>query len=108
MKLFGKIKNLFSSKKDEEEFEAGYNEAKAAEVARKIIEDHNGLNADHWYIVRYFQDGGYDCMWSGPHTVREAIKRCRELQAKPMYQRVYVLEDIRGYILDESLWKYIL
>lgn len=32
-----------------------------------------------WDIVRYKDNGEYDCVWSAGHTLREAKKRCKEL-----------------------------
>lgn len=47
-----------------------------------------------WDIVRYKDNGEYDCVWSSGHTKRDADKRCAKLNSDyHKYYGKYVVED---------------
>lgn len=47
-----------------------------------------------WDIVRYKNNGEYDCVWSSGHTKRDADKRCAKLNSDyHKYYGKYVVED---------------
>lgn len=47
-----------------------------------------------WDIVRYKDNGEYDCVWSSGHTKRDADKKCAKLNSDyHKYYGKYVVED---------------
>jgi len=55
------------------------------------------INLPIYSIVRYHEDGSYDCIWSSNYTLHNAQKRCKELNED--YHKnygVYVVEDAYG------------
>lgn len=55
------------------------------------------INSRLWHIVRYTRNGVYDCIWSSGHTLRDALKRCKQLNEDyHKYYGVYVVEDNDG------------
>lgn len=61
------------------------------------MENKQPINLPIYTIVRYHSDGSYDCIWSDKHTLRDALKKCKELNED--YHKnygVYVVEDDYG------------
>ena len=55
------------------------------------------INLPIYTIVRYKDNGDYDCVWSSGHMLRDAIKKCKQLNED--YHKVYgkyIVEDIFG------------
>lgn len=55
------------------------------------------INLPIYSIVRYHKDGSYDCIWNSNYTLRNALKRCKELNED--YHKnygVYIVEDAYG------------
>lgn len=63
-------------------------------IEEKYLEQYNDIERKPiWDIVRYHENGEYDCVWSRGHTKREADKRCAKLNTD--YHKnygIYVVE----------------
>lgn len=59
--------------------------------------DMKPINRSIYTIVRYYFDGSYDCIWSSGHTLRDALKKCKELNND--YHKnygIYIVENEQG------------
>ena len=55
------------------------------------------INLPIFNIVRYDENGNYDCMWKSGLRFRDAIKKCKELNSDyHKYYGEYVVEDNYG------------
>lgn len=93
--VIGWLLGLLNITTDDETFHNGIKTFMKGPEIKPI--DHPKIDKEKmhiWDIVRYKDNGEYDCVWSSGHTKREADKRCAKLNSDyHRYYGKYVVED---------------